>query len=93
MKISGLLSCAAALGSATTALASLFPPHDRIAESCKCFPGDACWPSAAEWSGLNATVGGRLVATVPLGAPCHDPAYDEVTCKSLQSQWQDSGIQ
>ncbi|KAK8123919.1 FAD binding domain-containing protein, partial [Apiospora kogelbergensis] len=87
-----LLSCAAAFGSATTALASLFPPRDGIAESCKCFPGDTCWPSAAEWSGLNATVGGRLVATVPLGAPCHDPAYDEATCKSLQSQWRDSGI-
>ncbi|KAJ7823430.1 hypothetical protein B0H14DRAFT_2826767 [Mycena olivaceomarginata] len=48
------------------------------AASCKCFPGDACWPTAAEW----------LVATVPLAAACHDDqwaAYDNATCTALRN--------
>ncbi|RGP62645.1 putative isoamyl alcohol oxidase [Fusarium sporotrichioides] len=60
--------------------------------SCKCFPGDSCWPSDAEWSNLNSTVGGRLVATVPLGSPCHDPDYNADECKHLQSEWLYSSI-
>lgn len=62
-------------------------------ESCKCFPGDSCWPSDAEWSRLNSTVGGRLVATVPLGSPCHDPTYNAEECKNLQSEWHYSSVQ
>lgn len=61
--------------------------------ACKCFPGDSCYPTAAEWSALNTTVGGRLIATVPLGSPCHDPAYDEAECAYLQDQWTSPGIQ
>ncbi|KAL1862721.1 hypothetical protein Daus18300_008365 [Diaporthe australafricana] len=60
--------------------------------SCRCFPGDACWPSDDEWSSLNATVGGRLIATVPLGFPCHDPHYDEEECAYLREQWLYAGI-
>ncbi|TKW48283.1 putative FAD-linked oxidoreductase, partial [Colletotrichum tanaceti] len=62
------------------------------AGDCKCFPGDACWPATAQWDALNATVGGNLIATVPLGSPCHDPTYDAAVCASLQSQWQDAEI-
>lgn len=54
---------------------------------CRCFPGDACWPSQLIWQNLNSSVHGRLVATVPLGAPCHDPVYNPTICKSLQSSW------
>ncbi|KAG8670554.1 hypothetical protein FPOAC2_09917 [Fusarium poae] len=61
-------------------------------ESCKCFPGDSCWPSDAEWSRLNNTVGGRLVATLPLGSPCHDPNYNAEECKNLQNEWHYSSI-
>ncbi|KAH6888514.1 hypothetical protein B0T10DRAFT_441523 [Thelonectria olida] len=56
--------------------------------NCKCFPGDACWPSRKEWAHLNSTVGGRLIATVPLGAACHDPVYNAAECAALQDQWQ-----
>ncbi|KAF3023662.1 hypothetical protein E8E14_013427 [Neopestalotiopsis sp. 37M] len=59
---------------------------------CKCFPGDACWPSQTEWDLLNTTVSGRLVATIPLGSPCHAPTYDAEQCASLQDQWLYSGI-
>ncbi|KAH6641401.1 hypothetical protein F5144DRAFT_545454 [Chaetomium tenue] len=56
--------------------------------NCKCFPGDACWPSAHDWANLNQTVSGRLVATVPLGQACHDPDYDPVRCQALRDGWQ-----
>ena len=61
--------------------------------SCKCFPGDGCWPAPAEWSKLNSTIGGRLVQTVPLGSPCHGSDYDAGVCKSLQQQWQFEEVQ
>ncbi|KAK8089088.1 hypothetical protein PG997_004049 [Apiospora hydei] len=57
-------------------------------EACKCFPGDSCWPAPAEWDKLNSTVGGRLIQTVPLGAPCHGPDYNAEVCENLQQQWQ-----
>lgn len=62
-------------------------PLGALSTTCHCLPGDACWPSSARWNALNTTVGGRLVATVPIGAPCHDPTYDEAACKSLQNDW------
>ncbi|QKX64758.1 uncharacterized protein TRUGW13939_11934 [Talaromyces rugulosus] len=55
--------------------------------NCRCLPGDSCWPSTSQWDSLNRTVNGRLVATVPIGSPCHDPHYDEAACADLQSNW------
>ncbi|KAK7397791.1 hypothetical protein QQX98_012840 [Neonectria punicea] len=54
---------------------------------CRCLPGDACWPSVAAWNELNSTVDGRLIATVPIGSPCHDPTYDAAACAELQTDW------
>ncbi len=54
---------------------------------CRCLPSDSCWPASAAWSDLNATLDGRLIATVPIGSPCHDPHYDEAACASLKSSW------
>jgi len=61
--------------------------------SCRCFPSEACWPSRSAWDNLNATVGGRLVATIPLGSPCHDPVYNATECVILQSLWTDVQLQ
>lgn len=60
---------------------------------CKYLPGDANWPSQDEWAALNSSVGGRLIATSPLGSACHDPTFDEKLCTSLQEEWLYSGIQ
>ncbi|KAH8680428.1 hypothetical protein BGZ61DRAFT_359187 [Ilyonectria robusta] len=83
MRIASFLTAASAIataqGYATTA-------------SCKCFPGDSCWPSDNVWKSLNTTVNGRLIKTVPLGSPCHDPTYDAKECAYLQSQWQSPSI-
>lgn len=57
------------------------------ASKCRCLPGDACWPSTAVWNSLNSTVGGQLIATVPIGSPCHDPNYDADVCAELQDEW------
>lgn len=66
---------------------------ENATSTCKCFPGDLCWPSQDDWSVLNSTLQGRLIATVPLGSPCHDPTYDEEECALLQAQWLYAGIQ
>ena len=66
---------------------------DRASSSCRCLPGDSCWPSQQQWDNLNKTVGGRLIATIPLGSPCHDPAYNATQCSSLQEKWEDPRIQ
>jgi len=62
-------------------------PLALASTSCRALPGDLEWPSLSEWQELNATVDGRLVATVPLGSPCHDPNYNETECAYLQSKW------
>lgn len=56
-------------------------------EDCRCFPGDACWPSGLTWQALNVSIHGKLVATVPLATPCHDPTYNLDVCKSLEKNW------
>lgn len=58
--------------------------------TCRCFPGDACWPTAAEWATFNETVGGRLVATVPIASVCHYDnftTYDADACAALLNVW------
>ena len=54
---------------------------------CRCYPGESCWPSPADWAALNSSVDGRLVAIVPLGSPCHDPNYNATVCRTLQENW------
>ncbi|KAJ5136424.1 FAD binding domain protein [Penicillium atrosanguineum] len=39
--------------------------------SCRCFPNEPCWPSLQQWSDFNATLGGKLISTVPIGSVCH----------------------
>lgn len=62
-------------------------------KTCKCFPGDTCWPSEREWDNFNTTVGGRLIQTVPLGSPCHYPHYDAAMCEELRSEWRFPPVQ
>lgn len=70
-----------------TALATLTSAAAAPKQQCHCLPGEKCWPSTVSWDALNATVGGRLVATKPIGSPCHDPTYDAAACAALQSSW------
>ncbi|PVI01570.1 FAD/FMN-containing isoamyl alcohol oxidase-like protein MreA [Periconia macrospinosa] len=86
----GALLSSPVLGASPSLLNATYPPLASSNHSCRCFPGDECWPNQSTWDTLNSTVGGKLVKTVPLGSPCHDStfgAYDEGKCKSLQDQW------
>ncbi|KAF7950063.1 hypothetical protein EAE96_007364 [Botrytis aclada] len=56
-------------------------------KSCRYLPDDLQWPSVQGWNELNGTVGGRLIKTIPLGSPCHDPTYDGNACAYLQDSW------
>ncbi len=73
------------------ALASTFFPVSQGAAArqplCRCLPGDTCWPKSQEWTTLNNTVGGRLIVTKPLAAPCHDPTYNAAECANLKNLW------
>lgn len=58
--------------------------------TCRYTPGDKEWPSPDEWSRLNGTVGGRLVATIPQASVCHTSPYsnyDETECEALAASW------
>jgi hypothetical protein len=59
--------------------------------SCKVFPGDSSWPSQTVWDRFNTTLGGVLIKTVPLAAPCYNnmPQHDPVQCQYVQDNWND----
>lgn len=57
---------------------------------CLCFPGDTCWPEEQDWNEFNATLGGRLIATIPIASACHDSSfmpYNAEACAELRSAW------
>ncbi|EHK18382.1 uncharacterized protein TRIVIDRAFT_58448 [Trichoderma virens Gv29-8] len=61
-----------------------------INTTCRCLPTDPCWPSTADWKAFNATVGGKLIATVPLASVCHSSSfgcYSASKCDQLKSVW------
>ena len=64
-------------------------------DTCRYIPGDAGWPSYSDWTQLNLTVGGRLIATVPVGHVCHKSgpfaAYNQTACEDLGKAVQDAG--
>jgi hypothetical protein len=77
----GSLMILATLFANAAALLSL----ETKSTTCKCYPGEACWPSDADWAALNSSISGRLISTVPLGAPCHDPTYNAAACAAFQA--------
>ena len=64
-----------------------------ITASCKCFPSDPCWPSESVWNAFNTTLEGKLIKTVPLASPCHDPTYSAEECEALRNGWLDPETQ
>lgn len=72
---------------ALAGLTSVAVAATNSSSSCYTLPSDSAWPSTSSWDSLNSTVNGRLIATVPIGSPCHDPTYDEAACAVLQNNW------
>ena len=61
-------------------------------DGCTVIPGDEAWPSHAMWTKLNSTIGGRLIASTPQAAICHQDGYeysqnDTTACETLKSEW------
>ncbi|KAG8928898.1 hypothetical protein FRC02_006237 [Tulasnella sp. 418] len=71
-------------------LASILASQAAYATSNHCKYGESCWPTTTTWQKFNASVDGRLVAVLPPAAPCHEPRYDESTCATARSNWNDS---
>ncbi|KAL6792971.1 hypothetical protein J3E68DRAFT_451402 [Trichoderma sp. SZMC 28012] len=58
--------------------------------TCRCLPTDPCWPSTADWNAFNKTLGGKLIATVPLASVCHSSSFgcfSASKCNQLKSVW------
>ncbi|KAJ5768739.1 FAD/FMN-containing dehydrogenase [Penicillium odoratum] len=72
-------------------LISLIQSPAIATSDCLCFPGDSCWPSPAQWTAFNQTVGGRLIATTPIASACHTSdgfeAYSASACHTLRANW------
>ncbi|KAJ5167689.1 FAD-linked oxidoreductase [Penicillium canariense] len=58
--------------------------------NCRCRPEDSCWPSQKEWSALNNTIHGNLVAVRPVASVCHQAEYDAKACSTITGLWSDS---
>jgi hypothetical protein len=57
-------------------------------------PTDSCWPTATQWSSLNSTVAGNLIATTPIAISCYPgAAADPATCASVDAQWSTAAFQ
>ncbi|KAK4161600.1 6-hydroxy-D-nicotine oxidase [Cladorrhinum sp. PSN259] len=67
------------------------PPNpDRLKSgACKVFPGDAQWPSQSTWDAFNKVLGGALIRTVPLVAPCYQNTglYDADKCAAITGNY------
>ena len=60
--------------------------------SCKCYPGDDCYPASDAWQKLNATVDGNLLVALPPAAPCYGsvdgiPTFDAAKCADVKANY------
>lgn len=63
------------------------PSHSYSYSHCRYLPEDAQWPSPQDWAHLNSTVAGKLIRTIPLATPCHDPTFNEGKCEQFRALW------
>ncbi|KAI1412072.1 FAD-binding domain-containing protein [Hypoxylon sp. FL1857] len=70
------------------ALSNYTHPYDALPR-CKATPLDPSWPSQDEWSRLNASIGGALIATKPVGSSCYeDNPFDSTEpCSEVAKNW------
>lgn len=71
---------------------SPFALHDlgKAHSKKRCTAYDACWPDQETWDQFNDTVAGRLIASRPSAASCHDRTYDSSQCNEASLNWTDS---
>ncbi|KAJ8094936.1 hypothetical protein PM082_010152 [Marasmius tenuissimus] len=59
----------------------------ELQKPCRILPTDSSWPSSEVWEAFNQSIDGRLIKTIPIGSPCHDPTYDEAECTRIRENW------
>jgi len=69
------------------AISSSSLPRRQSPSNCNYLPTDPEWPNSDKWAALNATVGGRLIANVPLPEVCHASGFDSPVCTQLANEW------
>lgn len=77
---------------------SLFSSHDTPVLSsgeCRTYPGDEAWPSQSDWNTFNDELGGALIPTIPVAAPCYNDwgVYDEEECAAVTANFSDPYFQ
>jgi hypothetical protein len=61
---------------------------------CRTIPGDEDWPTEADWSVFNDTLGGVLLKPKPLASICYSrPNYNAQRCSQLKQTWSDMNLQ
>lgn len=62
---------------------------------CKTFPGDSNFPRPAVWVALDRLLGGALIKTTPIGAPCYKNSgvYDAAKCADISARFTTSALQ
>ena len=85
-------------------LTSLFGPGSssqsssgkKVPPRCKAYPGSPEWPLDLVWKAFDHLIGGALIKTVPLAAPCFNswPAVrDPARCAFISAHWSDFRLQ
>lgn len=91
MKVATLLPLLAtiAAGDATAGAA-----QKGVSAKCRCVPGQCCWPSEAEWSDFDSSVGGKLIKSKPIARSCYPgPDEDRERCEYVNKMWSDQDFQ
>jgi hypothetical protein len=64
---------------------------------CKAFPGDSNFPKEKVWSIFDRLLGGALIRTTPIAAPCYKNStwnnYDEAKCADISARFTTSDLQ
>lgn len=69
---------------------------DRLKSgTCKIFPGDAEWPPQATWESFDNLLGGSLIKTIPVAAPCYQNlgVYDAEKCTAVRNNFTNQHFQ
>jgi hypothetical protein len=64
---------------------------------CKAFPGDSNYPKEWVWSIFDLLLGGALIKTTPIAAPCYKKSawsdYDEAKCADVSARFTTADLQ
>lgn len=67
----------------------------RRDSACKAFPGDWNYPKQIVWSLFDLLLGGALIKTTPIAAPCYKSSglYDEAKCADVSTRFTTADLQ